>query len=92
MHEADLLHQQSSRHRPAVEQSRICGYFFCLELFAPTEIRKWTDRPVGGTRGPGQTAICPRCGVDAVLPEGDGLYPMGVELLRRMHGWWFGES
>lgn len=36
------------------------GCFYCLEVFSSTEIKDWTDSHM--------TAICPRCGVDSVVP------------------------
>jgi len=77
VHEAELLHSQSTGHRAAIERSTICGCF---------------DSPAVGRGAAGQTALCPRCGVDAVLPERNRVYPMGVALLRFMHRRWFGEG
>ena len=90
--ETELLHRQSANHRRAVEQSTICGCFHCQEFFYPAAITEWVDTPAGVENGAGQTALCPRCGVDAVLPERNGVYPMGVDLLRHMHWRWFGEG
>ncbi len=90
VHEAELLHSQSTGHRAAIERSTICGCFHCQERFHPAEISSWVDSPAVGRGAAGQTALCPRCGVDAVLPERNRVYPMGVALLRFMHRRWFG--
>jgi len=90
--EAELLHRQSSRHRPAVEQSRICGCFHCQEFFPPAQITRWIQEPARGKQPVAETAVCPKCGVDAVLPERNGVYPMGAQMLRLMHHRWFGEG
>lgn len=37
-----------------------CGCYFCTEVYETKEIVEWTDY--------GRTAICPRCGIDAVVP------------------------
>ena len=61
-----LTHKFCSFHRDAVERSTLCGCFHCLQTFAPSEIVEWWDD------GPGlrpATALCPRCGIDAVLPD-----------------------
>jgi len=92
LHETDLLHQQRSRHRLAIKKSRTCGCFHCQGFFRPSEIKEWADPPADGSGGLGQTAICLRCGVDAVLPEPNGVYPMGPAILRQMHWRWFGEG
>ncbi len=89
--EAELLHKQSSRHRSAIEQSRIVGCFYCEEFFPPAEITTWLNEPVVKGQKRGQTAVCPRCGIDAVLPEWNGVLPMGAGMLRMMRRVWFGE-
>jgi hypothetical protein len=39
----------------------------------------------------GQTALCPKCGVDAVIGDKSGL-PITTEFLTTMHGMWFSVS
>jgi hypothetical protein len=36
----------------------------------------------------GQTALCPKCGIDSVLGDACG-YPLTEDLLSRMHQYWF---
>ena len=60
-------------HHALVTQSRRCGCFYCGSIFDPKEIRKWADH--------GRTALCPRCGVDAVLPERGLTKPLSEDLL-----------
>lgn len=73
-------HEHCIRHRAEVEASEICGCFYCLSTFPPTEIVEWIDD--------GQTALCPRCPVDAVLGSASGL-PITRGFLERMHERWF---
>jgi hypothetical protein len=73
-------HKHSIGHRAELEASDICGCFYCLSTFAPTEIREWIDE--------GQTALCPNCPVDAVIGSASG-YPITPEFLKRMHEHWF---
>lgn len=75
-----LAHKHCIRHRAEVEASEICSCFYCLSTFPPTEIVEWIDD--------GQTALCPRCPVDAVLGSASGL-PITREFLERMHERWF---
>ena len=83
--EDDLLkkiHKYSSNHREMVLTSPFCGCFSCQDSFIlPRNIKKWVDK--------GNTAVCPRCGVDAILP-GLGL---GVSItegfLTQMYNYWF---
>lgn len=87
--ECEQLWAQSRRHRPAIEKSRIVGCFHCEQFFAPHQIVRWVGELEVAPGSALETALCPRCGVDAVLPEWNGVYPMGVALLRRMHWFWF---
>ncbi|PSJ59651.1 cytoplasmic protein [Pseudaminobacter soli (ex Li et al. 2025)] len=76
----DLAHKQSIRHRGEIEASGIRGCFYCLETYSPTEITEWTDE--------GQTALCPRCGIDSVLGDASGV-PITSDFLTRMSRHWF---
>ena len=74
-------HEFSAGHKKALMRDRICGCFFCLTIFDPKEIAEWIDDPGG-------TAICPYCGVDAVLGESSG-YPITPDFLEAMKEQWF---
>jgi hypothetical protein len=76
-------HRHSSQHREAVLASELCACFYCLAHFAPGEIEEWVDGE--------QTALCPRCGVDAVLGSASP-YPLTSGFLRQMHDFWFSVS
>lgn len=79
-------HAFSSRHREQLERDRLCGCFHCLAIYAPSEIKRWLKEPGGG-----ETALCPRCGIDAVIGESAG-YPITEEFLSMMHVRWFSSS
>jgi len=66
----------ASRHRDELEASTRCACYFCFRGFAPSEIKAWID---GNT-----TALCPGCGVDAVLGNAV-LASISDGFLRRMH-------
>ncbi|MGE0395404.1 MAG: cytoplasmic protein [Kofleriaceae bacterium] len=70
----------SSKHRAEVEASARCGCFFCFRQFAPSAIKAWTEGD--------QTALCPNCGVDAVIGSASP-YLVNDKFLRRMHGQFF---
>jgi len=56
-----------------------CGCFHCLKIFDVCEVVKWADD--------GITALCPHCGIGAVLSEkADSIDPW---FLRRMQTFWF---
>ena len=73
-------------HREDVLGSTVCGCFYCCAEFEPGEIHEWVD---AGEQGLGQTALCPRCGIDAVIGSASG-YPVTQEFLQRMRASWFG--
>lgn len=75
-------------HREAILQSDACGCYYCLARFAPAEIVAWTDVD---EQGVGQTALCPRCGVDSVVGfGGNGHALLADEWLRTLHAQAFG--
>jgi hypothetical protein len=80
-HDLAALHKRSIRHRSAVEAASLCGCFYCRALFTPADIRDWVDDDATGV---GQTALCPRCGIDAVLPSSATLQ-VNDDLLRSMY-------
>lgn len=75
------LHKKSSRHRSSLSKAKICGCFYCLREFPFTQIAEWI--------ADNETALCPYCGVDAVL--GFKSQPADQELLHAMHEYWFGD-
>ena len=75
-------HFHSSRHRPEIEASKRIGCFYCLAIYPPGEIGRWVDDVTG------ETAICPRCGIDSVIGDASG-YPVEDDFLKRMNAHWF---
>ena len=75
---ADLeeLHRHSGRNRDRMAGR--CGCFHCLSTFVADCVTDWIDD--------GMTALCPVCGIDAVLPDIGG----DLAVLERMHERWFG--
>ena len=74
-------HKFCSNHKDALQKDKICGCFYCLQIFSPTEIIVWLK----DTKG---TAICPYCGIDSVIGEHSG-YPITKEFLLEMNKYWF---
>jgi len=73
-------HSHSSRHKAEV-QSGSCGCFYCLKTFPPSDIKEWIDK--------GETALCPNCGIDAVIGSKSGYPITNPRFLRRMYDKWF---
>jgi hypothetical protein len=57
---AEQFPKLSIRNRDAVLAAQKCGCYFCLRVTTPTAIQEWADD--------GATALCPQCGIDALLP------------------------
>ena len=73
--------QSWNGHRRAVLATDVCGCFNCLTMFPPSSIVEWVDLDDDGV---GQTALCPNCGIDMVIPS-VASRPVTPELLRRLH-------
>jgi hypothetical protein len=82
MTDVDHIHAFSYENEQAVLSSQKCGCFYCQKIFDRDSITEWIGD--GKTR----TAICPHCGVDAILP--DATVKLSDELLIRMYARWFG--
>jgi hypothetical protein len=54
---------RSFNNRSALARARIAGCYACLATFTAEQVVGWTHDDT--------TAVCPRCGIDAVLPNVD---------------------
>jgi hypothetical protein len=79
----EALHRQSASHRQAVKAAGRCGCFYCQQTFTPAEILDWVDSE--------STTLCPRCGIDSVVPE-SSKFQLTPDLLNEMHSYWFERS
>jgi hypothetical protein len=91
------LHGHSFRNSSEVRASAMCGCFACLNTFPSGDIVEWWDRERSmqsesnlACTDEGMTAVCPRCGFDAVLGNQCGRELTG-ELLAQMQKMWFAE-
>jgi rRNA maturation protein Nop10 len=53
------------KNRTLVEKAPYCGCYFCRSQFSSIEIREYCDSS--------STALCPKCGVDSVVPQPENL-------------------
>lgn len=73
--------KMSMKNKNSIQASVFCGCYSCLNIFNPSEITQWTDNS--------QTAICPKCNVDSVLPQ---INPeLTHDNLKMIHDYWFGK-
>lgn len=73
-------HEHSIYNRVALTESKDAACYYCRTIFSATEVSEFTDD--------GETALCPHCGVDSVLPEKAG-YPLNYMTIRALHQYWF---
>jgi hypothetical protein len=76
---AALVH--AANHRRELVDSEHCGCFFCFRTFSVGDIRIWIDKD--------QTALCPRCGIDAVIGTASG-FTIDDRFLRKLNNFKFG--
>lgn len=83
MENKDIIeaHKFCANHREELLKDNKCGCFYCLQIFSPSEIQEWIEDPKG-------TAVCPYCGIDAVIGESSN-YPITEEFLEKMEKYWF---
>ena len=73
-------HTHSMRHRDELRRSETCGCFHCTATFGYERIQDWSDD--------GDTALCPVCGIDAVIGSDSGI-EITTEFLAAMKAYWF---
>ena len=90
----DGLHHLSSFHRKQVLASKKVGCFCCLRIFSPKKIESGCDMRGSlrdKTKGvKWQTACCPYCMVDSILPDRTFGFRVTKKLLAAMEKRWFG--
>jgi hypothetical protein len=59
----------NSKHEKILKQGKNCACLSCLSVFPVVEITDWLNE--GGPDN--RTAWCPKCYVDNVIPEIDGI-------------------
>jgi hypothetical protein len=70
----------SIRNREQLEASKIAGCYYCCNLFLPIVIDYWVDNQ--------KTAICPLCGIDAVIGDASP-YEINSDTLKMLNSYWF---
>lgn len=71
----DALKTAHEHQKQTIEQSDMCGCFYCLKQFHSYYIAEWTID---------NKAICPKCGIDSVV----GNNPT-KDFLKAMQDYWF---
>ena len=71
-----IAHKLSYGNREILDNR--CSCFHCCAEFGHKKIVAWVDK--------GKTALCPKCGIDSVIPAD----VVRGESLKRMRSHWFG--
>jgi hypothetical protein len=76
----ELAHRLCIHNREQIAQSKVCGCFYCLAIYGPSEIEHWVDDD--------GTPLCPKCGIDSVIGSASG-FPINKKFLSKMKARWF---
>ncbi len=79
------LSELAFNNRHLLGQSDLCGCFYCLSLFSYQDITKWKNDTYD------QTAICPFCGMETVIPSNNN-YKLTVNFLRKLYNFYFSDE
>ncbi len=63
-----------------LEKSDKAGCYYCKSIFDISEISETTDN--------GKTAMCPKCGIDSVLPDSSP-FKLDKNTLTELNKYWF---
>ena len=86
-----LAHRHCAAHRTEVLASERCGCFSCSAVFLPADITEWLEEKGGplSKKPDPWTAICPKCGIDAVIGTASGFPVDQPSFLEAMNERWF---
>jgi hypothetical protein len=89
----ESVHRFCTNNRELLAHSDRAGCFYCQAIIEAHEIEDWVDgaQVETGELTDGVTALCPRCGIDAVLPSAAPI-KLDAPLLSEMHRSWFERS
>ncbi len=87
---ADLeaIAAHASAHEPRVQASLVVGCYHCVDVLSPARITEWIPSLQAGVP---RTALCPQCGIDAILPDDVPGAALTKPLLAAMEAYWFGD-
>lgn len=63
-----------------LQNSSQAGCYYCKSIFDTSAIKETTDE--------GKTALCPKCGIDSVLPDSSP-FALDIETLSKLNKYWF---
>jgi hypothetical protein len=70
----------ATTNKKALEISEKAGCYYCLKIYPANEVTDFLEVE--------DTALCPHCGIDSVLP-GKSPYELTSETLKELNKFWF---
>ena len=74
------LHAYSSHNKKLIDTADKCYCFYCKSCIGRDEIKTFVDN--------GETALCPKCDIDAIIPDSIG-EAVDEEIISEMNEYWF---
>jgi hypothetical protein len=72
-------------NRDQVQKSGLAGCYYCRQVYRASEVEEYIDVN-------DKTAVCPRCGIDAVLGDASGLPITNTDYMRSISIYAFGSK
>ena len=76
----DIAFMYGTCNKEKLQKVKKCGCYYCERIYNTSKIRDWLEEE--------ETALCPYCLIDSVIPESNE-YELCEELLKYMHNYWF---
>lgn len=76
----EKLHAYASNNKELIKESEYCYCFHCKKQFESKEVVRYLEGE--------NTALCPHCGIDAIIPNNVD-EPIDNELIEGMNKYWF---
>ena len=73
------LHFATSNEK-ALKNAPKAGCYYCMSIFDASEVTEFLQQE--------RTALCPKCGIDSVLPS-TAPYELTQECLKELNAFWF---
>jgi len=73
-------HKYSISNISNLNKSKKAGCYYCKSIFNASEVKETTDN--------GETALCPKCGIDSVLGDSSP-FKIEIKTLAKLNNYWF---
>lgn len=70
----------ATSNKQSIQKSEKAACYYCLKTYNSSEVLEFIE--------PEGTALCPKCGIDSVLPS-NSPYELLPEVLKELHKYWF---